>query len=243
MATLGEQLVAKAKTAIGKPYVWGATGPNGFDCSGLVIWASRAFGIKGLPRTSQAMRTAGQSIPLSQIGVGDLVTFTYTDRRGDNPGPGNHVAIYAGGGQVVQASGSKVNVGPLDTKHIDRVIRLQGSGVVPAGDVSGGSAGGGGGSVRRTFTAQHAGYAAEPRTGPYGAPTNPFKLAGWIASAGSEQAAAPGGVVQASDGSGGFGGSMPWDGVGTVLLASLFVLGGLVLVVVGGRLAIRPAEG
>jgi len=36
---------------------------------------------------------------------------------------------------------------------------------------------------------------------------------------------------------------MPWDGVGTVLLASLFVLGGLVLVVVGGRLAIRPAEG
>ena len=116
------------------------------------------------------------------------------------------------------------------------------------GDLLTGGGGSGGSPALPTigkgvFTAQHAGYAAEPRTGPYGAPTNPFKLAGWIASAGSEQAAAPGGVVQASDGSGGFGGSMPWDGVGTVLLASLFVLGGLVLVVVGGRLAIRPAEG
>jgi hypothetical protein len=244
--TLGERLVAKAKTAVGKPYVWGATGPNGFDCSGLVIWASKALGIKGLPRTSQAMRNAGQTIPLSQIGVGDLVTFTYADRRGGNPGPGNHVAIYAGAGQVVQASGSKVNVGPLDTKHIDRVIRIKGSGVMPAGDAG---AGGGGidlagavTSVRRVFTAQHAGYDAEAKVGPYGAPTNPFKMPGWIASAGTEQASAPGGVVQASSGGDVFGGgSMPWDGVGTVVLASLFVVGGLVLVVAGGYVATRPA--
>jgi len=246
VATLGERLVAKAKTAVGKPYVWGATGPNGFDCSGLVIWASKALGIKGLPRTSQAMRSAGQSIPLSQIGVGDLVTFTYADRRGSNPGPGNHVAIYAGGGQVVQASGNKVNVGPLDTKHVDRVIRLAGSGVVPAGDVSGGGSAEAGGvtSVRRIFTAQHAGYQAETKVGPYGAPTNPFKVPGWIASAGTDQASAPGGVVQASSGSDVFGGgSMPWDGVGTVILASCFVLGGLVLVVVGGHVAIRSSAG
>ncbi|MFJ3540369.1 C40 family peptidase [Streptomyces sp. NPDC090109] len=242
MATLGEQLVAKAKTAIGRPYVWGAEGPSGFDCSGLVVWAAQALGIKGLPRTSQAMRSAGQVIPLAQIGVGDLVTFTYADRRGSNPGPGNHVAIYAGGGQVVQASGSKVNVGPLDTKHIDRVIRLKGSGAVPAGDAGGGAVSSAVTSVRRVFTAQHAGYDVEPKVGPYGAPTNPFKLPGWIASAGSEAASTPGGVVQASSGGDVFGGgSMPWDGVGTVLLASLFVVGGLVLVVVGGHVAIRPA--
>jgi cell wall-associated NlpC family hydrolase len=242
MATLGEQLVARAKTAVGRPYVWGAAGPSGFDCSGLVVWAAKALGIKGLPRTSQAMRNAGQVIPVSQIGVGDLVTFTYADRRGDNPGPGNHVAIYAGGGQVVQASGSKVNVGPLDTKHIDRVIRLKGSGVVPAGDTGGGAVASAVTSVRRVFTAQHAGYEAEPKTGPYGAPTNPFKMPGWIASAGTEAASTPGGVVQASSGGDVFGGgSMPWDGVGTVLLASLFVVGGLVLVVAGGYVAIRPA--
>lgn len=240
MSTLGERLVAKAKTAVGKPYVWGAMGPNGFDCSGLINWAAKAVGIKGLPRTSQEIRNAGRPIPLSQIGVGDLVTFTYADRRGDNPGPANHVAIYAGGGQVVQASGSKVNVGPLDTSHIDRVIRLDGSGVVPVGDVGGGL-GGAAASVRRVFTAQHAGYQAEPRTGPYGAPVNPFKVPGWIASAGTAQASAPGGIEQASSSGEPFGGSMPWDGVGTVILASLFVLGGLVLVVVGGHLAIRPA--
>ncbi len=245
MATLGERLVAKAKTAVGKPYVWGAMGPNGFDCSGLVNWAAKAVGIRGLPRTSQEIRNAGRSIPLSQIGVGDLVTFNYTDRRGGNPPPANHVAIYAGQGQVVQASGNRVNIGPLDTKRIDRVIRLDGSGVVPVGDAGVGGGGGLAGavtSVRRVFTAQHAGYAAELRTGPYGAPTNPFKMPGWIASAGSEGAEAPGGIVQASSGSDAFGsGSMPWDGVGTVVLASLFVLGGLVLVVVGGALAIRPA--
>ncbi|WP_307821569.1 C40 family peptidase, partial [Streptomyces sp. MBT56] len=99
MATRGERLVALARTKIGLPYVWGATGPNGFDCSGLIKWAAEELGIKGLPRTSQEMRKAGTPVPLSSIAVGDIVTFTYTDRRSDNPGPGNHVALYAGGGQ------------------------------------------------------------------------------------------------------------------------------------------------
>lgn len=237
---LGQLLVAKAKTALGKPYVWGAMGPNGFDCSGLVNWAAKAVGIKGLPRTSQAMRKAGTAVPLASIAVGDLVTFTYTDRRGDNPGPGNHVAIYAGAGQVVQASGSKVNVAPLDTSHVDRVIRLDklAKGGAPA-DVDTG-AGGGGGTVRRVTTMQQAGYAAQVRTGPYGAPVNPFKMAGWIAAGSTEAAATAGGVEQAgfSDALGG-GTSVPWDGVSTLVLSAAFVLGGVVLVVVGGWLSVR----
>lgn len=243
-STLGEQLVAKAKTALGKPYVWGAMGPNGFDCSGLVNWAAKAVGIKGLPRTSQAIRNSGKAVPVSQIGIGDLVTFTYVDRRGGNPGPGNHVAIYAGGGQVVQASGSKVNVGPLDTKHIDRVIRLPQVG-------AGGSAQvgveepvtvGGGGSVRRVVTMQQAGYAAAARTSSFGAPVNPFKMPGWIAAGSATAAETPGGVVQAADGGGLLGGdSVPWDGVSTLVLSAAFVLGGVVLVVVGAAMAVRPA--
>lgn len=241
MASFGEKLVALAKTKVGKPYVWGATGPNGFDCSGLVTWAAHQLGVKGLPRTSQEMRKAGTAVPLAQIQVGDLVTFTYADRRGDNPGPGNHVALYAGGGQVVQASGSRVNVGPLDTKHIDRVVRLPQSGA--GGNVVQVDDGGDGGtsSVRRVVTAQQAGYAAAARTNSYGAPVNPFKLPGWIASGSTAAAESPGGVVQAglADGLTG-GGSVPWDGVSTVVLSSVFVLGGVVLVIAGFAVAVKP---
>jgi hypothetical protein len=238
--SLGQLLVAKAKSAMGKPYVWGAMGPNGFDCSGLVNWAAKAVGIKGLPRTSQAIRNAGRAVPLSSIAVGDLVTFTYTDRRGDNPGPGNHVAIYAGGGQVVQASGSKVNVGALDTKHIDRVIRLPqvgAGGVVQAGPET--AAGGSTGS--RIVTAQQAGYAAAARTNSYGAPVNPFKMPGFIAAGSAAAAQSPGGVAQASLTGDVLGGAVgvPWDGVSTVILSAVFVLGGVVLVVVGAAVAVR----
>ncbi|MEU0788040.1 C40 family peptidase [Streptomyces sp. NPDC006173] len=247
MSTLGELMVAKARTAVGKPYGWGAMGPNSFDCSGLINWVGKAFNIKGLPRTSQAMRNVGKSVPLSQIAIGDLVTFTYTDRRGDNPGPGNHVALYAGGGQVVQASGSKVNVAPLDTQHLDRVIRLPQvakGGVIQAGV----STGAGlpiavGAPTPRIVTAQQAGYAAEPRTGPYGAPVNPFKLAGFIASGSAAAAASPGGVQQASFGDGGGilgGGAVPWDGVSTMVLSACFVLGGVVLVVAGFAASLKP---
>ena len=243
MASLGELLVAKAKTALGKPYVWGAMGPNGFDCSGLVNWAAQAVGIKGLPRTSQAIRNAGTAVPLSSIAVGDLVTFTYADRRGGNPGPGNHVAIYAGAGQVVQASGSKVNVGPLDTQHIDRVIRLPqvgAGGVVQAG-VENMPAGVSVGTGPRIVTAQQAGYAAATRTNAFGAPVNPFKMPGFIAAGSAAAAESPGGVAQAGFGSDLLGGStsVPWDGVSTVVLSAVFVLGGVVLVVVGAGLAIR----
>lgn len=98
---------------------------------------------------------------------------------------------------------------------------------------------------RSVFTAQQAGYEAETKTGAYGAPTNPFKLPGWIASqGGGSTAAADRGVVQAGfDQAGLFGGggvSMPWDGVSTVVLSSVFVLGGVALVVVGLLSAASP---
>jgi hypothetical protein len=245
VATVGEILVAKAKTAVGKPYGWGASGPSAFDCSGLIAWAAQAVGIKGLPRTSQAIRNVGSPVPLSQIAIGDLVTFTYADRRGDNPGPGNHVALYAGGGQVVQASGSKVNIGSLDTQHIDRVIRLPQvakGGVIQAGvsDLVTSVLGGGPSIV----TAQQAGYAAKTRVGDYGAPVNPFKMPGFIASGSAAAAESPGGVMQASDSSGNpfSSGATPWDGISTMVLAAAFVLGGLVLVVAGAATAVKGGE-
>nr|WP_206324662.1 MULTISPECIES: C40 family peptidase [unclassified Streptomyces] len=98
--------VLAARSAVGKPYVWGATGPTAFDCSGLMVWSYRQAGIS-LPRTSAAQRNAGRQVPLSQAQPGDLVTY-----RGD----ASHVAIYAGNGQVIHAPypGARVRYDPVN---------------------------------------------------------------------------------------------------------------------------------
>jgi chaperonin cofactor prefoldin len=97
--------LAAARSALGRPYVWGANGPGAFDCSGLTQWAWGRAGVS-LPRTSQAQRTAGQQVPLSQARPGDLVTY-----RSD----ASHVAIYAGGAQVIHAPrpGAAVRYDPV----------------------------------------------------------------------------------------------------------------------------------
>ncbi|BAU82667.1 NPL/P60-family secreted protein [Streptomyces laurentii] len=97
--------VVAARGAIGRPYVWGATGPSSFDCSGLMVWSFRQAGIS-LPRTAAAQRAAGRRIPLSQAQPGDLVTY-----RGD----ASHVAVYAGNGQVIHAPhpGARVRYDPV----------------------------------------------------------------------------------------------------------------------------------
>jgi hypothetical protein len=94
------------------------------------------------------------------------------------------------------------------------------------------------------YTAQQAGYQADTRTNEFGAPVNPYKLPGWIASQNAASGGGGGGVAQAAFGEsvGVLGGdSVPWDGVSTVILSTLFVLGGLGLVVVGMLHAASPA--
>ncbi|MEU2162347.1 NlpC/P60 family protein [Streptomyces chengbuensis] len=107
--------VAAAQSAVGKPYVWGANGPSGFDCSGLTQWSYAQAGV-GLPRTSQAQRYAGQQVPLSQARPGDLVTY-----RSD----ASHVAMYVGNGQVVHAPypGAAVRYDPVGMMPIASVTR------------------------------------------------------------------------------------------------------------------------
>ncbi|MFD4788095.1 NlpC/P60 family protein [Streptomyces sp. NPDC058459] len=85
--------LAAARSALGRPYVWGANGPSGFDCSGLMQWSYARAGVQ-LPRTSQAQRNAGHHVPLSQARPGDLVIY-----RSD----ASHVAMYVGDGQVIHA--------------------------------------------------------------------------------------------------------------------------------------------
>jgi cell wall-associated NlpC family hydrolase len=72
------KVIAYAKAQIGKPYLWGATGPDAFDCSGLTMTAYRAAGIT-IPRTSQQQWAYGPQVPASQVQPGDLVFFAGSD--------------------------------------------------------------------------------------------------------------------------------------------------------------------
>ncbi|MGW0840320.1 NlpC/P60 family protein [Streptomyces sp. NPDC002787] len=98
--------ISYAYTKIGSPYVWGATGPNAFDCSGLTQAAYRSAGIS-LPRTTYSQINAGQRVARSELRPGDLVFF-YSGI--------SHVGIYIGNGQMIHAPNpsAPVRVAPLD---------------------------------------------------------------------------------------------------------------------------------
>ena len=100
------QAVAFAYGALGKPYVWGATGPDSFDCSGLTQAAWRSAGVS-LPRTTYTQINAGRRVSLSELAPGDLVFF-YSGI--------SHVGLYIGGGQMIHAPrpGAPVRVAPID---------------------------------------------------------------------------------------------------------------------------------
>ena len=73
-AGIAGRVIAYALAQLGKPYQWGGTGPDAFDCSGLTMMAYRAAGIS-IPRTSQQQWVFGKQIPASQVRPGDLVFF------------------------------------------------------------------------------------------------------------------------------------------------------------------------
>ncbi|MER7790370.1 NlpC/P60 family protein [Streptomyces sp. NPDC097640] len=96
--------VAYARAQLGKAYVWGGTGPRGYDCSGLTMRAWQAAGVQ-LPRTTWKQRYAGKATTRAELRPGDLVLS-----NGDG-----HIALYIGGGEVIHAPrpGSTVQVAPL----------------------------------------------------------------------------------------------------------------------------------
>ncbi|CAL9447198.1 hypothetical protein SUDANB6_02362 [Streptomyces sp. enrichment culture] len=100
--------VAYAHRKIGSPYVWGATGPDAFDCSGLVQAAYRAAGVS-LPRTTYAQIGAGRRVSRSELLPGDLVFF-YSGI--------SHVGIYVGGGRMIHAPNPSA---PVRQAPIDRM--------------------------------------------------------------------------------------------------------------------------
>ncbi|WP_245401983.1 C40 family peptidase [Nocardia albiluteola] len=109
--TTKKNFLAAALGKIGDPYVWGAEGPNAFDCSGLVQYSAEQAGVKNMPRTSEEQYAATASHPVSpqNLQKGDLVFSEF------GPGGPGHVMIYAGNGYVVEAphTGDVVKLYPL----------------------------------------------------------------------------------------------------------------------------------
>ncbi|PEH08639.1 hypothetical protein CP354_02500 [Lactobacillus sp. UMNPBX3] len=91
----GQQVVALARQQIGKPYVWGATGPNSFDCSGLVQYVYRQVGVN-LPRTTTQQEYCGHAVSFNNLQPGDLMFW-------GKYGSAYHVGIYTGNGNVLFA--------------------------------------------------------------------------------------------------------------------------------------------
>jgi cell wall-associated NlpC family hydrolase len=113
--------VAFARAALGKPYVYGATGPGAYDCSGLTYAAYRAAGVS-IPRTSQAQWAGLHRVPASRVRAGDLVIYNGAE----------HVALYIGGGRIIEAPrpGKTVQTAPWRSGwYADRFVGV----VRPAG--------------------------------------------------------------------------------------------------------------
>ncbi|WP_020105749.1 C40 family peptidase [Nocardia sp. 348MFTsu5.1] len=97
--TAGEVAADAAISKIGSPYVYGAAGPDAFDCSGLVYWAHKQAG-QTIPRDSYGQLGGGTSVSAADAQPGDVVIYS----------GGGHAGIYVGGGEVVHSSTEGVPV-------------------------------------------------------------------------------------------------------------------------------------
>lgn len=99
----GQQLLRKARSAIGTPYVRGGTSPDGFDCSGFVCWTYNSVGVK-LPRTAREQSVIGQRITnVADMREGDIVAFRHPRR-------GYHTGIYVGDGKFIHSPRKRTSV-------------------------------------------------------------------------------------------------------------------------------------
>ena len=104
-SSVAQQAIAFARQQLGKPYVWGATGPDSFDCSGLTQAAYKAAGIS-LPRTTYDQVDVGTRVSEDNLQPGDLIFF-YSDV--------SHVGLYIGNGEMIHAphTGTVVKIAPI----------------------------------------------------------------------------------------------------------------------------------
>lgn len=113
----GDRVAELARTQVGKPYGWGATGPERFDCSGLAMYVYRQLGI-ALPRVSLEQASTGAHVDRSELKPGDLVFFSLRSAF-------DHVGIFLGNNRFVHAPRRQepVRVDNLDDAWWNRAYR------------------------------------------------------------------------------------------------------------------------
>ena len=112
----GPNVVATAKTQLGKPYKYGGTSPKtGFDCSGLILWSYSQYGVK-VPRLARDQAKTGKAVKKSQLRHGDIVVFRISGRSGI------HTGIYSGNGKFVHSpsSGKRIREDSINTDYWKR---------------------------------------------------------------------------------------------------------------------------
>jgi cell wall-associated NlpC family hydrolase len=103
----GGQIAALAVSLVGAPYHFGGADAEGFDCSGLALYAYERVGL-AIPRTAKEQQRAARPVPVAELAPGDLVFFRLRSRHVD------HVGIYAGSGRFIHAPRAGVAVAYAD---------------------------------------------------------------------------------------------------------------------------------
>lgn len=152
------QAVKSAESKIGDPYVWGGSGPDKFDCSGLVMWAYEQAGV-ALPRTSQAQWAflRKRQVALDKVQEGDIVFSAGSDGTASAPG---HEALVVSPRQIIQApfSGQNVQIDPYDASQWLYAAR-------PSGSLSGSAGGSTTGTTSSSNAQGNSGRAPVPSAG------------------------------------------------------------------------------
>ncbi|MGL4992044.1 MAG: NlpC/P60 family protein [Sarcina sp.] len=114
----GQDIVSYAENFLGRPYVWGATGPNAFDCSGLTSYVYSHFGYN-IGDSTYTQIDEGTPVSLNNLQAGDLIFW------GDPSAP-YHVAIYIGGGEYIQAprTGYNVDISSWNLNNVSAARRI-----------------------------------------------------------------------------------------------------------------------
>ncbi len=113
------EVIKAAQQQIGDPYVWGGTGPDGWDCSGLIQWAYAQAGVK-IPRVSQDQQKVGKAVATDKVQPGDLLF---------NGSPAHHVVMAIGGGKIIEAPkpGQTVRIRGFKPGEFTNARRILGS--------------------------------------------------------------------------------------------------------------------
>ena len=112
MPDVGQQVADAAQALLGSPYRYGGSGPDAFDCSGLVSFVYAKFGVT-TPRTAAQQFAVARPVPRTDLRAGDLVFFRLAG------GSVSHVGVYIGDGEFVHApqTGTRVRVASLDDDY------------------------------------------------------------------------------------------------------------------------------